>query len=79
MVIYNRYIKHFKNKGKAMDRYIIIDLKDKSITYTNDITINSIDDGGSTQCENMAQLITEFEKDWHNTKPLLQSGKYYTD
>lgn len=60
-----------------MDRYIIIDLKEKEIMTANLVTINDINGGSSVKCIDNSDLIAEMKNTLDETEKMLLTEKYY--
>lgn len=60
-----------------MDRYIIIDLKEKTLITINDITMNDELDGTSVLCRDNNDLMQESRELLDSTEKMLASGKYF--
>ena len=60
-----------------MDRYLIIDYKNKTITSANEIEFKDIDDGCSEQCVGNYDLAESATDILERDLKLLLSGKYF--
>ena len=60
-----------------MDRYLIIDYKEKTITSANEIEFKDIDDGYSEKCVGNHDLAESATEILESDLKLLLSGKYF--